>query len=126
MLIEIVRRYQQDGLRTVVINSNDASKYPEDNFEKMVEKSSLMDLPYPYLYDESQQVARLFDAACTPEFYLFDGTGSLVYHGTINDSPRDRAKVTRDFLSSAIAAVLEGTAPEVPFVHPIGCSIKWK
>jgi hypothetical protein len=85
-----------------------------------------MDLPYPYLYDESQQVARAFDAACTPEFYLFDTSHTLVYHGTINDSPRDPTKVTRDYLSNAIAAVLDGKTPDQQFVHPLGCSIKWK
>ena len=85
-----------------------------------------MSLPYPYLYDESQQVARMFDAACTPEFYLFDSSLTLVYHGTINDSPRDPAKVTRDYLSKAIESVLAGQVPEPQFVHPLGCSIKWK
>jgi len=126
MLIEIVRKLQPQGLRVVGINSNDASKYPEDNFEKMKEKSISMSLPYPYLYDESQEVARLFDAACTPEYYLFDAGHRLVYHGTINDSPRDRSKATKDYLSQAITAVLAGEVPQPQFVHPIGCSIKWK
>lgn len=126
MLVEVIKRFDGQGLRTVAISSNDAVKYPEDNFDKMKEKATVMDLPYPYLYDESQDVARLFDAACTPEMYLFDGGRTLVYHGTINDSPRDRSKVTKEYLSSAITAVLAGTRPETPFVHPIGCSIKWK
>ena len=126
MLISIVKRFQGDGLKTLVINSNDAVKYPEDSFEKMKEKAVSHALPYPYLYDESQDVARLFDAACTPEFYLFDRDGKLAYHGTINDSPRDPSRVTKDFLSKAIEAVLEGRTPEPQFVHPLGCSIKWK
>jgi peroxiredoxin len=126
MLISIVQKFQADGLKTVVINSNDAVKYPEDSFEKMKEKSAAHALPYPYLYDESQQVARSFDAACTPEFYLFDRDGKLVYHGTINDSPRDPSRVTKDYLSRAIESVLEGRTPEPQFVHPLGCSIKWK
>ena len=126
MLIEIVNRFQSEGLKTVVINSNDAGKYPEDSYDKMKEKAQTMSLPYPYLYDESQQVARMFDAACTPEFYLFDSSLTLVYHGTINDSPRDPAKVTRDYLSKAIESVLAGQVPEPQFVHPLGCSIKWK
>lgn len=126
MLIQAVKRFEADGLKTVTINSNDAVKYPEDSFEKMKEKSAEMRLPYPYLYDESQDVARTFDAACTPEFYLFDRNHTLVYHGTINDSPRDPSKVTKDYLSNAIAAVLEGQVPEPQFVHPLGCSIKWK
>jgi hypothetical protein len=85
-----------------------------------------MNLPYPYLYDETQDVARQFDAACTPEFYLFDRNHTLVYHGTINDSPRDPSKVTKDYLSKAISAALEGQTPNPQFVHPLGCSIKWK
>ena len=126
MLISIAKRFQPDGVKVVTINSNDALKYPDDSFEKMQEKARRMSLPYPYLLDESQNVARLFDAACTPEFYLFDGDLSLVYHGTINDSPRDPARVTKDFLSAAITSVLEGKTPNPQFVHPLGCSIKWR
>lgn len=126
MLLSIVRRFQPGGLSVVAINSNDPVKYPEDSFEKMREKAADYSLPYPYLFDESQDVARAFDAACTPEFYLFDRQGKLAYHGTINDSPRDPSKVTKDFLSAAIAAVLEGVPPATPLVHCIGCSIKWK
>ena len=126
MLISIVKRFQGDGLKTLVINSNDAVTYPEDSFEKMQHKAATFALPYPYLYDESQEVARSFDAACTPEFYLFDRDGKLAYHGTINDSPRDPSRVTKDYLSKAIESVLEGENPEPQFVHPLGCSIKWK
>jgi peroxiredoxin len=126
MLIAIVKKFQGDGLRTIAINSNDSVKYPDDSFEKMREKAATYALPYPYLHDESQDVARLFDAACTPEFYLFDREGALVYHGTINDSPRDPSRVTTDYLSRAIESVLEGRKPEPQFVHPLGCSIKWK
>jgi peroxiredoxin len=126
MLISIVKKYQGEGLKTLVISSNDAVAYPEDSYEKMKEKAVAQALPYPYLYDETQQVARLFDAACTPEFYLFDRDGKLAYHGTINDSPRDPSRVTKDYLSKAIDSVLEGRTPNPQFVHPLGCSIKWK
>jgi thiol-disulfide isomerase/thioredoxin len=126
MLIAIVNKFAADGLKTVTINSNDALKYPDDSFDKMQEKSREMSLPYPYLYDESQAVARKFDAACTPEFFLFDSGHTLVYHGTINDSPRDPTKVTKDYLSQAIMAVIEGQLPNPQFVHPLGCSIKWR
>jgi thiol-disulfide isomerase/thioredoxin len=126
MLIEIVKLFEGDGLKTVTINSNDAVKYPEDSYQKMQDKHTEMKLPYPYLYDESQSVAKLFDAACTPEFYLFNSDRKLVYHGTINDSPRDPSKVSNEYLSQAIASVLEGMQPEPRFVNPLGCSIKWK
>jgi len=125
-LIDVVKQFAEQGLKTVAISSNDAVQYPEDSFEKMKEKSREMNLPYPYLYDESQQTAKLFDAACTPECYLFDSNQALVFHGTINDSPRDPTKVTNGYLARAIQQVLEGKQPDPSFVHPIGCSIKWK
>ena len=126
MLVGIIKKFAEQGLKAVAINSNDAAKYPDDSYEQMQAKSKSMQLPYPYLYDESQEVARLFDAACTPEFYLFDASGKLAYHGTINDSPRDPARVSRNFLSAAIGQVLAGRKAEPGYVHPLGCSIKWK
>jgi peroxiredoxin len=125
-LIEVVRAFIPKGLRAITISSNDALKYPEDSFEKMAEKSTALQLPYPYLYDESQAVAKQFDAACTPEAFLFDAGGALVYHGALNNSPRDPSGVTTDYLSPAIVSVLAGKVPSPQFVHPIGCSIKWK
>jgi peroxiredoxin len=126
LLVELARKYQGLGLKVVTINSNDPQKYPDDSFEKMREKSKEMDLPYPYLFDESQNVARRFDAQCTPEFYLFNSELVLVYHGAINDSPRDSSKVSRHYLLDAIQSVVEGKSLGTDFAHPIGCSIKWK
>ena len=125
-LIALARKYEVLGLRTVCINSNDASSYPEDSFEKMQEKAKVMDLPYPYLHDPAQEVARAFDAACTPECYLFDSQQTLVFHGTINDNPQDAARATTNFLEAALVQVFKGEKPEPAFVHPLGCSIKWK
>lgn len=121
-----VNKFLPDGLKVIAISSNDAVQYPEDGFTKMQEKAQQLKLPYPYLYDETQEVAKAFDAACTPELYLFDRSQKLVFHGTVNDSPRDPSKVTTEYLSEAIAAVLEGSVPAQQFVHSIGCSIKWK
>ena len=126
MLIKIVHNFQKQGLKAVAISSNDAAQYPEDSFELMQKKSKDMDLPFPYLYDETQEVAKSFDAACTPECYLFDSNQHLAYHGTINDNPRDKTRVNQDYLSAAIENVLAGKKPEPEFVHPIGCSIKWR
>lgn len=126
MLVSIVNDYAPAGLRAVAISSNDATQYPEDSLENMRVKSEQMKLPYPYLYDESQEVARQFDAACTPECYLFDAAGTLVYHGAINNSPRDPAKVRENHLAKALEQLSKGAKPEPSFVHPIGCSIKWK
>jgi peroxiredoxin len=126
MLISIVRKFERDGLKTIAISSNDATQYPDDSFENMKKKTVELSLPYLYLYDESQSVAKMFDAQCTPECYLFDASGKLAYHGTINDSPRDPSRVTKDYLSTAIAQVLEGQKADPSFIRPIGCSIKWK
>lgn len=125
-LITVVSEFLPSGLKTLAISSNDAKQYPEDSFERMQQHAAALKLPYPYLYDETQAVAKLFDAACTPECYLFDRDRRLVFHGTINNSPRDPSKATEPYLMKAITQVLEGKKPEPAFVHPIGCSIKWK
>lgn len=125
-LIELTHRYGAEGLRVLAISSNDAVKYPEDSFQKMGEKAATLLLPFPYLYDETQEIARLFDAQCTPESYLFDGTMALVYHGAINDSPRDSRAVTKHFLRDAVEQVLKEGKVTPSFAHPTGCSIKWK
>lgn len=126
LLIDIVRTFESKGLRAITISSNDAVQYPEDSFEKMAEKAKELALPYPYLYDQSQEVARLFDAACTPECFLFDQNQMLVYQGAITDRPKEKDAQRKDLLSPAIEMVLSGKKPSVEFNHPIGCSIKWK
>ena len=126
MLIKIVRSFEPRGLRTVTINSNDAQQYPDDSFEHMQAKAKKMALPYAYLHDEDQSVAKLFDAACTPEVYLFDSAMKLAFHGTINDSPRNPAQAKIDYLSPALEQVLAGKPAQPNFVHPFGCSIKWR
>ena len=126
LLVQIVKRFEMEGLRTIAISSNDASKYPEDAFDKMKEKSRKQNLPYPYLYDETQEIAKKFDAACTPECYLFDNKGRLMFHGAITDKPKEGGFNRKDYLSPAIFEVIEGNEPDPSFVHPMGCSIKWK
>ncbi len=110
------------GLKVLAINSNDSEQYPEDSFEKMKEKT----WSYPYLYDQEQSVAKSFDAACTPECYLFNADGKLAFHGTINNSPRNPDQVTQNFLMTAIEQVLSCGVATPDFAHPMGCSIKWK
>ena len=125
MLLKILKKYSDSDLKTVAISANDALEYPEDSFELMKAKVAELQLPFPYLYDESQEVARKFDAACTPELFLFNSKLELCFHGTINDSPRDPSQVKQDYLSRAIDQVLAGSSCEPSYVHPIGCSIKW-
>jgi peroxiredoxin len=126
LLLKTVRPALARGLRVVAISSNDPVQYPEDGFDKMKEKARDLELPFPYCFDESQEVARAFDAQCTPECYLFDGQKKLVFHGAISDSPRDPSKVSREYLAIAIEQALNGGTPDPSFAHPIGCSIKWK
>jgi peroxiredoxin len=125
-MIALANDFQEKGIKFLAISSNDALQYPEDNFEKMQEKARDLNLPFPYLYDESQQIAKAFDAACTPECFVFDSAAKLVFHGTINNSPRHVAEVRDHYLQLALEQILAGKAPSPAFVHPIGCSIKWK
>ncbi|MDZ4785866.1 MAG: thioredoxin family protein [bacterium] len=124
-LIKLTERYSKEGLSVFTINSNDPIKYPDDNFEKMKEKSEVMELPYAYLFDETQNAARLFDAACTPECFLFSKDRKLVFHGAINDNPMNPGGVKERYLQVAIEDLLAGKSIRLPYAHPVGCSIKW-
>ncbi len=126
MFLETVQAFADDGLKVVAISSNDAEQYPEDSFDKMKEKAAALTLPFPYLYDETQGVASAFDAQCTPECFLFNAEGKLAYHGKINDNPKDPAAAKINYLDLAIRQVLQKGMAEPNFVHPLGCSIKWK
>lgn len=125
-LVSLAKQYAPRGITTIAISSNDAVQYPEDSFPKMKELATALKPPFAYLYDESQSVARAFDAACTPEFYLFNRDKRLVYHGGINNSPRDPAKVTEHYLARAVEQLVQGKPVEPHWVRSIGCSIKWK
>lgn len=125
--VELTREYRSRGVGIVGISSNDVHSYPEDAPEKMSELSASMGFPFPYLYDESQQVARAYGAACTPDFYLFDREGRLVYRGQMDDSrPGNGRPVTGADLRAALDAVLEGRPVADDQKPSIGCNIKWK
>jgi peroxiredoxin len=125
--VELTGEYQRRGVATVGISSNDVSHYPDDSPEKMAELSKAVGFPFPYLYDESQEVARAYGAACTPDFYLFDREGRLVYRGQMDDSrPGNGRPVTGADLRSAIDAVLDGSPVSDDQKPSIGCNIKWK
>ncbi|MCX7985229.1 MAG: thioredoxin family protein [Bacteroidetes bacterium] len=119
--------YAQDhGIAVVAINPNINPEYPDDAPEEMVKRIKDWKIPFPYLVDESQNVARAFQAQCTPDIYLFDHTHRLVYHGRIDDNWKDETKVTRHELKEAIDALLNGTQfPPVQYPS-MGCSIKWR
>ena len=125
--VELAREYRGRGAGIVGISSNDVRSYPEDAPEKMAELSASMEFPFPYLYDESQQVAKAYGAACTPDFYLFDRAGHLVYRGQMDDSrPGNGRPVTAADLRAALDAVLEGRPVSENQKPSIGCNIKWK
>ena len=124
-LVELARTYATQGLATVAISPNDADAYPADSFDAMAERARDKAFPFAYLYDESQETARAYDAACTPDFYLFNADRALVYRGRLDDGRPGRAHTTRD-LAEAVEAVLAGE-PVAKDQHPsMGCSIKWK
>jgi peroxiredoxin len=125
-LSEIAARYCPEGMGMVGICANAGEDYPEDSFEHMVEKSQNLGFPFPYLHDEKQIVARAYDAACTPECYLFNHQMQLVYHGWVDDNAERPDLVTSPDLKNAIEAVLAGKTPPLQQTAVIGCSIKWR
>ena len=116
---------QENGIGFVGINSNDSSVYETDSFEHMVKRAE-KGMPYPYLHDEDQSVATKYGAKRTPEFFFFNKEKSLVYHGRMDDSPKNPADVTSTDLLDAVNAVLAGKEPGVKATESIGCSVKWK
>jgi peroxiredoxin len=124
-LIAAGREYAGKGVAFVAISANDAVKYPADSFEKMQELAKERDLPFPYLYDESQQVASAYGAERTPEIFLFDGSLKLRYHGTPDDN-YDETQATVPYLRQALDAVLAGKPSPLAETAPVGCTIKWK
>jgi peroxiredoxin len=125
--VELAREYQGRGVGIVGISSNDVESYPDDSPEKMAGLSKSMGFTFPYLYDESQEVAKAYGAACTPDFYLFDGDLRLVYRGQMDDSrPGNGRPVTGADLRAAMDAVLEGKPLSAEQKPSVGCNIKWK
>ena len=125
-LIEIQNDYGDKGLRMVAISPNDAEKYPDDSFDEMKKRAADKAFPFPYLYDEGQDVARSYDAACTPDLFLFDRDRKLVYNGRVDDNWQEPGRVTRQDLRAVLDAALEGRSVDFEHVPSMGCSIKWK
>lgn len=126
-LVELADDYSEDELAIVAISSNDVDKYPEDGPEKMAEDAENYGYPFPYLYDESQEVAKAYKAACTPDLYLFDENRELVYRGQFDDSrPGNGKPVTGDDLREAVDLLLEDGEIMEEQIPSMGCNIKWK
>ena len=126
-LARLGREYLPRGIGFTAISANDVSSHPADSPEQMVREAEERGYPFPYLYDETQEVAKAYHAACTPDFYLFDGAGALVYRGQLDPSrPGSGVPVTGSDLRRALDAVLAGQPPLTEQVPSLGCNIKWK
>jgi thiol-disulfide isomerase/thioredoxin len=126
-LVRLVKDYQAKGVAFVAISSNDAAQYPDDSPKRMKEVAKQLGYPFPYLYDESQEIARKYQAACTPDFYIFDKDLLLVYRGQLDDSrPGNNIPVTGKDIRSALDNLLNGEPVNPEQRASVGCSIKWK
>jgi peroxiredoxin len=125
-LVKAGKEYIPKGVTFVMINSNDVVKYPADSPEKMVEFARLHDFPFPYLFDETQEVAKAYDAACTPDFNVFDGEMKCVYRGQFDDSrPGNGRPVTGSDLRATLDLILAGKKVPEKQIPSVGCNIKW-
>ena len=121
------REYQEKGLAIVGICSNDATNYPNDHPDRMAEEVESRGYTFSYLYDESQEVAKAYEASCTPDFFLYDLEGLLVYRGQFDGSrPDSGVPITGQDLRGACDAVLAGDCPSLEQRPSVGCNIKWK
>ena len=126
-LVQLAKDYIPRGIVFIAISSNDAEKYPEDSPVKMQEYAKRLGYPFPYLHDETQEVAKAYDAACTPDFYIFDKELKCVYRGQLDDSrPSNNIPVTGKDIRNALDAMLEGNPVDENQRPSIGCNIKWK
>ena len=125
-LIAVQRNYAGRGVRLVLINANDPVKYPADDFPHMKARAEEKGYPFPYLFDETQEIARAYGATRTPEVFLFDRAGTLRYHGAPDDNYEDPQAVQHQYLRDAIDALLSGATPATSETKVVGCTIKWR
>ncbi|MEQ9592209.1 MAG: thioredoxin family protein [Cyclobacteriaceae bacterium] len=126
-IVKLGQEYPKKGINLVAINSNDVSSYPEDSPEKMKEVASRLGYVFPYLYDETQDIAKAYDAACTPDFFLFDEDLKLVYRGQLDGArPGNEIPVTGKALRAAMDDLLSGREITSDQKPSLGCNIKWK
>jgi len=125
-LVKMANDYKHNGVSFIAISSNDVDNYPEDAPDKMSLVAKVLKYPFPYLYDKRQEVAKAYDAACTPDFYVFDGDMKLSYRGRLDKSrPGNNEPLNGEDLRAAIDATLEGKTIEEQYPSA-GCNIKWK
>lgn len=120
------RDYRLRGVQLVCINSNAETTYQDDDFPHMIERAQQRGFQFPYLHDESQEVALAFGALKTPHYFVFDEQRRLRYTGRMDDNPRNPGLETTRELRDAVDALLRGSEVEVPLTNPIGCNVKWR
>ena len=126
-LVELANQFKSQGVNFIAISSNDVENYPQDAPDKMKEVAAENKYPFPYLYDPTQDVAKAYDAACTPDFYVFDKDLKSTYHGRLDDSrPGNDKPLTGKDLIAAINATLNNDTPLKNQLPSMGCNIKWK
>ncbi len=126
-LVKLSNDYQSQGINFIAINSNDIVNYPDDSPEKMVTLIEEYKIPFPYLFDETQEVAKIYDAACTPDNYLFDSELNLVYRGQLDHSrPGNGIPVTGEDIRYAMDCLLKDVGNDKLQKPSLGCNIKWK
>jgi len=126
-LVKLAEDYIPEGIQFVAISSNDVENYPEDSPELMKEEAKKWGYPFPYLYDETQAVAKAYDAACTPDFYIYDKDLKLVYRGQLDDSrPGNEKPLTGKDMRKALDDMLTGNPIDDDQIPSQGCNIKWK
>ncbi len=126
-LLQVIQHYQSKGIAFVAINSNDAEKYPADNPANMKKQAEEYHYTFPYLYDETQDIAKKYHAACTPDFFVFDSQLKCVYRGRFDQAtPGNQFPVTGEDLCRALDAVLNNEAIDRNQKPSLGCNIKWK
>lgn len=126
-LVDVANEYQKKGISFVAISANNAEKYPQDGPEHMHMEAIQHHYPFPYLYDETQEVAKAYQAACTPDFYIFDSKLKCVYRGRFDSAtPGNNEPVTGKDLTAALDAILENRTVNSKQHYSLGCNIKWK
>ena len=126
-LVTLANQYMANGISFIAISANDAANFSEDSPEKMKQLAKQLGYPFPYLYDDSQAVARAYDAACTPDFFIYDKDLKLVYRGQLDDSrPSNGIPVTGKDIRNALDCILSGKPVSLDQKPSIGCNIKWK
>ena len=124
-MVQLYKDGKPKGVEMIAINSNEDQNHPDDSFEKMKVRAREKGFAFPYVRDETQEVARAYGALCTPHFYVFDQDRHLRYTGRMDDNPYDASKVTRHELRNALDALLAGKKPPVELTNPLGCNVKW-